>query len=492
MKRILRLLCASAFSFIVLCTSVFADLPYDGYNYDWWGFAVPSQNGYVPDLVVTGDDIGVGTFKEAQDLFITADEEFYIADSGNNRIVVTDKEFNLIRVIDTLKEPGGGETTLLNPMGVFVDAKNNIYIADTDNERVIKVDQDLNVLMYFYKPESEVYPSGITYNPRKVIVDQAGTIFVVVKSINQGAVSFSPDGTFRGFYGANRVQTTSEVIANAFWKSVLSREAALKRMRNVAVEISNLDIDEEGFVYTVTEAKSQQTDVLKKLNAAGNNIFDKQGFSDYFFGDWGSVTYNGKTYSSSIVDVDVGDYGIINLLDYTSKRVFQYDRECNLLFVFGGEGNQSGLFTAPNAVEALGENVFVLDGRKNSITRFKRTEFGEIVHSAVELYNLGRYEEAVEPWEEVLKRDGNYWYAYVGLGDALLEQGQFEEAMEYFEYNSRGRYNQAFKYYRVEFLRANFNKIVLVLAVLIAAVYLLKYLLKKRRQKKLNQGTGVR
>ncbi|HKM32733.1 MAG TPA: hypothetical protein VJX95_04115 [Oscillospiraceae bacterium] len=491
MKKLLCLLCVLIIGVTSFSTAVSADLPYHGYNYDWWGMPVPSQNGYVPDLVVTGEQIGVGTFKEAQDLFISDDELFYIADSGNNRIVVTDKDFNLIRVIDTLIEEDGTETTFNNPMGVFVDHKNNLYIADTNNERVILADADLNVIRYFHKPESEVYPADITYNPRKVTVDKAGTMFVVVKSVNQGAVTFSPDGTFKGFYGANRVQTTADVIANAFWKTVLSPEAARKRKRSVAVEIANFDIDEDGFVYTVTEAKSLDTDVLKKLSPSGKNIYETLGYSDYFYGDWGSVYYLGQTITSSIVDVDVGDYGIINLVDYTSKRIFQYNRECDLLFVFGGEGDQVGTFRAPNAVESLGESVYVLDGRKNSITRFNRTIFGEYVHTAVELTVLGRYEEAVAPWEEVLRRDGNYWYAYIGLGNAYLEQGEYETAMDYFYYNSRGGYSRAFKYYRMDFLRENFNKIVIGFVVLFVLYFIIKRVIKRVRLNKKNNGMGV-
>ena len=36
----------------------YADEPYDGYNYDWYGDPIPSQNGYVVEKVVTGKDIG--------------------------------------------------------------------------------------------------------------------------------------------------------------------------------------------------------------------------------------------------------------------------------------------------------------------------------------------------------------------------------------------------------------------------------------------------
>ena len=79
--------------------------------------------------------------------------------------------------------------------------------------------------------------------------------------------------------------------------------------------------------------------------------------------------------------------------------------QTNLLFIYGGKGNQKGLFTNVTAVEAYNSVVYVLDSRKNSITTFKRTEFGNIVHEAMGLYNLGKYEEASGPWQEVLTRD---------------------------------------------------------------------------------------
>src|SRR5699024_11175196 len=129
-------------------------------------------------------------------------------------------------------------------------------------------------------------------------------------------------------------------------------------------------------------------------------------------------------------------------------------------FVFGGAGNQLGLFTYPVAVESLDQRVYVLDMRKNNITVFKRTTFGEYVHTAVDLFQKGRYDEAIEPWEEVLRRDGNYWFAYIGIGNALMNKGEFKEAMEYFKFNHRRGYSRAFKEYRAQVLKDNFELIV--------------------------------
>ena len=101
--------------------------------------------------------------------------------------------------------------------------------------------------------------------------------------------------------------------------------------------------------------------------------------------------------------------------------MFQYDKLCNLLCIFGTKNStsdQAGSFLGPNAIEARGNEVYILDGTKNDITVYTETTFGNVVHRAVLLYDEGRYSDARADWEEVIKRDGGYAMAYVGLGKA--------------------------------------------------------------------------
>ncbi len=527
-KRIAIRGVAAVLAAATLCTSVaFADEPYDGYNYDWWGDPVPSQNGYVVDKVVTGADIGVGSLSEPADMFISENENIYIADTAykgtldasmKGRIVVADSDFNLINSIEYLDFSGEAasewfakqETRLSQgtvseteykkitnlyfngPSGVFVDDDDIVYVADNSNDRVVSfiADKDANgigygkVQMVYTRPESDVYDASATFNPSKVLVDAAKNVYVCIKTITKGAVVFSKEGEFNGYFGANRVSATADVLMNAFWKLIFNREQIKKMKRNVPVEISNFDIDADNFIYTVTETKSTETDIIKKLNSAGTNIFTNLGYSDYTFGDYLTKYYRGKTYSSRITDVDVGEAGVINLLDLETGRVFQYDNECNLLFIFGGKGSQKGTFTIVNAVESLGTNVYVLDGRKASITVFKQTEFGGIVHEAISLFNRGKYEEARGPWEEALRRDSNYWLAYIGLGNAYLNEGNYEEAMDYFMYNSRTGYNDAFKGWRMNFIRDNFTAIAIIIVGGLILVYVIASVRGKMKAKK--------
>lgn len=531
-KRIALRVTAAAMAAATLMTGVaYADEPYTGYNYDWWGEPVPSQNGYIVDKVVTGADMGVGSLSEPNDMFFTDAGDLYITDTAykpdksspiKGRIVAVDEDFNLKYTISELDFSGVGDwvkkkdaelyvdeisqedynkvTNIYfnGPTGVFVDTvegQDVIYVADKDNDRVVSfVIEEVGTDEYktavgkvqtvFTRPDAKMYDPTITFNPDKVLVDAAKNVYICIRSITKGAVVFSKEGDFNGYFGANRVEQTGEVLLNAFWKLIFNREQAKKMRRSVPVEISNFDIDDDNFIYTVTESKKISTDVLKKLNSAGTNIYTNLGYSDYTFGDYITVYYRSKTYTSQMTDVDIGDNGVINLLDVATGRVFQYDEECNLLFIFGGLGQQKGTFTTANAVESRGTKIYVLDGRKCSVTVFKQTEFGEIVHNAISLFNKGKYEEAKVPWEEAIRRDSNFWLAYIGLGNAYLNEGDYDIAMDYFYYNSRSGYNDAFKSWRMNFIRDNFTLFAVIILVLLVGIYVLSSVRAKSRAKK--------
>ena len=479
MKKFWKKLSAAVISLSIVIVyavslTAYADEPYDVYNYDCRGEAVPSQAGYTAERAVSGTDLGTDAFSSPSDIFCSADSIFYIADSGNDRIAAVDSEFeNIVGIYDSFVMPDGTETFLKNPMGVFVSADNMMYIADTDNGRILAADMDGNVKLEITKPESEVYDSKKTFLPQKVLVDKGGNIYAVLGNITTGAAMFSPDGEFMGFYGANRVEPTAETVRKHIREIFMSDEKKARRARSIPSGITNFDIDGD-FIFTCTSSSAQSADTVKKLNAAGINIFSG---TDAVFGDYTPMydTSQNKVMESALVDIDISENGSINCLDFTAGRIFQYDKDCNLLFIAGTSARQLGGFDKAAAVESLGDRLFVLDSTKCTVTVFRETSFGKTVHEAVSLYNEGRYDEALEPWYEVLKRDGNYHFAHVGIASALLRKGDYKEAMKYAKLaEDKKIYGKAFEGYRREFLSRHGGKLFAGAAVLAAAAVLLK------------------
>ena len=205
------------------------------------------------------------------------------------------------------------------------------------------------------------------------------------------------------------------------------------------------------------------------------------------FGDYKPMydSSQNKFFAPSIVDIDVAADGCINCLDFTTGRIFQYDEECNLLFITGAIARQTGGFDHAAAVESLDDKLYVLDSSKDTVTVFRETSFGSVVHKAAALYNDGCYEEALGPWEEVLARDGNYRRAYVGIASALLRKGDYKGAMKYAKLADAGDiYNKAFEGRRSEFLKENFTAVAAGAVLLIAAAAVGRKLVRKRRAEK--------
>lgn len=477
MKKILSGIIAAVILLVCLAElSVSAAAPYDSYNYDRWGDAIPSQAGYTPERAVSGFDLGIGAMDSPSDIFYAFNENFYIADTGNHRIIAVNGEFDeVVRVYDSFKMPNGSETALKKPTGIYISAENQLmYIADSENSRVLICDLDGNAVSEITRPDSEIYGQKRTFFPQRVIADKAGNVYAVLQNITTGAAMFSPDGEFTGFYGANRVQSTAGSNGN------MSEKKRARRVRSVPTGITSFDIDGD-FIFTCTSSSTQTTDTVKKLNAAGNNIFADV---ELTFGDYTPVydTSQNNLPAPAIVDIDIAEDGNINCLDSTTGRIFQYDEDCGLLFITGTKANQVGGFKQAAAIESKGDKLYVTDTLKNTVTIFAETEFGKIVHEASALHNGGYYEEALGPWLEVLKRDGNYRRAYLGVAAAKLRSGEYKEAMKYAKLaDAGGIYNKAFEGYRREFIREHFETITAAVIILGIALFVLKRRLKKRR-----------
>ncbi|MBD2867804.1 hypothetical protein [Paenibacillus arenilitoris] len=430
--------------FVMLPQQGYASTPYEGYIWNTEGRDVRSINGYVHDRAIDGAYLPSGPFNGAEDLFIGPDDTVYVTDTGNNRIVHLSADDELIKVIGDTEGPG----KLNGPKGVFVKEDGSVYVADTKNQRIALFDREGAFLKELTAPDSPLLGPGFSYSPSKLVVDNRDYLYVVSEGNTKGLMQIDGNGDFKGFFGSNDVPFN---LRDFLVRLIATEEQKAKLPTVQALAFSNLAQDGKGFIYTTTLG----TDVnqIKRLSPVGVDTLNR-GANKY--GDL--ISYGGPFQVASFEDISINPDGLITALNVTTSRVYQYDKLGNLLFVFGGNGDQDGVFTTPSSLAENAEGtIYVLDKARNRIDLFRTTPFADQVHEASRLYVNGRYDEAKAIWDEVIQLNGNYDIAYHAIGKALYKAEQYKDAMDYYRSaNARGDYSEAFRQYRIEFVREHF------------------------------------
>lgn len=462
---------------LLLSTSLTANAatmtPYLGYEYNSADESVPAPVGYEPEAIYFGKDLGTGELLTPHDLCFFGDE-LYLLDSGNSRIVVTDADMNKKREIGKIVLDGE-ELDYTNAMGLYVCDNGNILIADTENARIIETDNAGNGIRLFLKPETSMIGDSIAYKVKKVIRDTNGVTYALIDGINDGAVTYLSDGSFGGFFASNEVQKDAAAVLNYIWKRFMTEEQIRNSKTASPPSISNFDIAEKGFLYTVTKSADGESSV-RLLNFKGSNLETETEFGDL---EWDRKIKN--SVSTSFCDVDVDPDEFIYLLDASRGRVFVYAKDGYLITVFGGLGEQLGLHSQVSALETHDDRVYVLDAERGAVTLYRQNEYMATVKKASVLLREGKYSESREYWEKVLAMNSNSTIAYDGIGLALDESGEYGQALKYFKLAyDHENYSRAFKEARREFVRDHFLLLIAGLVVLITAIVLLAVFLRKK------------
>lgn len=482
MKKWLVSVLAAAFAFTGAAGPAAAfSAPYESYTYNYYLDAVPIPAPYLPDRAVTGRDLGVGDFRSPNDLFVAKDGTLYILDSGNARIIVLDPGWKPVRVIGSFMRDGR-EDRLLNPGGIHVTEDGLIYVADTDNRRVVVLDGEGRFVRLLENPQSDILPPNFIFNPLKLTVDSAGRVYVVSRGAFEGIMQFDSDGTFIGYVGTIHVRQS---IFDKIWLRLATREQRARMQLYIPTEFSNLDIDDKDFIYA-TNIDTYSDELIKRLNPSGQDVLKRFGYYPVR-GDVRYRNFGSSAGPSMFVDIKYLGGGMYTGLDAKRGRLFTYNDEGDLLYVFGALGTQVGTFTVPVAVERQGMDILVLDRAKSNITVFKPTRFGRLVNEATRLHYDGYSTAAVALWREVLALNSNYDAAYIGIGKSLLLEKRNEEAMEYFKLGMKRRdYSVAFKRYRKEVLQAQFGPVMSAIVALVAAWLAFRVFRRRRMRRVVN------
>ncbi len=471
---------------MILPSVVSAATPYATYTYSAGGQVLTSPAAYVPDTVVDAAYMGLnGTIDDPRDLLVGPDERVYIVDAASASVKVLDRYYKFLFEIKSFTNEHGVPDTFLNPSGVFVNDK-YIYVCDTDNNRIVMFDLEGNYVKIVGKPVSNLFEEGSIYKPVACAVDDYGRIFVVSSTTYQGIIVLNDNGDFFGFIGAQKVAISAlEII----WRNIQTEEQRAQSEEYVSTEFNNITIDGDNFIYVTTSSiaesdqqgainsKSKASDYapVKKLNASGSDVMKRNGF----YPPSGEVRITNMstasiTGASKIIDAAVGPEGTWSIIDEKRSKVFTYDDNGNLLFTFGDKGTQTGNIDSIEAIAYQGSKILILDKTNDNIITFRRTEYGDLLLTALEHDNNRQYDATIEDWTEILKRNNNFDAAYIQIGKALYRQGEYEEAMEYYKsaYETEN-YSEAYKEVRKEWANKFFwmIPIVIVVACLLVAKF---------------------
>ena len=173
---------------------------------------------------------------------------------------------------------------------------------------------------------------------------------------------------------------------------------------------------------------------------------------------------------SKIIDAAVGPEGTWSIIDEKRSKVFTYDDNGNLLFTFGDKGTQTGNIDSIEAIAYQGSTILLLDKTNDNIITFRRTEYGDLLLTALEHDNNRQYDATIDDWTEILKRNNNFDAAYIQIGKALYRQGEYEEAMDYYKsaYETEN-YSEAYKEVRKQWA----NKFFWIIPIVIVVVCIL-------------------
>lgn len=483
-RKFLKSVAVIAASFACLSVQTLAAVtePFT-YTYSSYQEAVPIPDFYLGKTRLSGEVIGCGSFQNPRDLFVDDNGYLYICDTGNDRIVILDDQYTLVSVIEELVYEETGETTTLSrPNGLFVDG-DRIIVADTESERILYCDRDGKILREVLRPEHSQFSGDTLFLPTKVLVDRQGNLYAQCEGFYQGLVMFDENGEFLSFFGSESVFASVEVQLQYFWQQLMSQEQKDQTSRYVPTEIMAMTIDRNGYIYTIAQQHStlgvkNEMDNIRKLNTKGKDILvNKMPEAAY-------TAFKSAATSLNMVDIAVDEQGFITIIDSSAGKVMYFDKEMNLLAMFGSIGYDLNEYQLPMAVDCFGSSLYILDQTTNTVTVLQRTEFGETVCNAVSAYHDGNFADTIGPWNDVISQSANYEFAYSYLGNAYLSQGEYEKARDCFALgrDSRG-YNEAYKHLRTEGVRDILLYVVPVAAVVIVALIIVRVVIKKRKSR---------
>ena len=489
MKKTISIVALLLAVLMLMATPVAASSAYQTYTYSINGDPLYSPDAYSAFMSVGVADMGLDEkgMSAPADLITDKNDNVYIADSGNNRIIILDRYYQNPRYISTFINAQGIDDGLSGPQGLFV-TEDRIWVCDTGKSRIVVFDLDGNFIKVLDEPKSALFDQNSVYKPVAIAVDDWNRLYVISSTTYQGVIVLTEDGEFVKFIGAQAVTIS---LWQIIWRRFQTEEQRKLTQSYIPVEFNNITYtpgsdDGSGYLYVTTagidegqvasqiRGKTKDGTYLpvKMLNSAGTEIMRRNGFwppaGEVDYSTLSKDTYSGP---SRVIDVACGPEETWSIIDEKRSKVYTYDFNGNLLFAFGDKGSMLGSISNIEAITYQGDTMLILDKSNNCIVVYERTEYGDMLIEAISAENSLDYNYAIQCWRAVLQHNSNFDAAYVGIGNALYRSGEYEASLEYFEtaYDT-ANWSNSYREVRKEWMADYFLLLILIIVVVLVAI----------------------
>ncbi len=418
--------------------------PDGSYVFGYWGDTRATPVPYETERTLRLSDLADAEGMEQEnvpavtDLAVDEAGRFYIADSANSCVWAVEEDLRVTGRYDRYTTQDG-ERKLEGCEGVWA-AEGKLYVANTGGGNLVVLEASTGETVQVVEaPSEEEWSSTVAFEPVRLSTDGGGRMYVISRNQTQGIVQFSKEGEFIGYLGALDVNPTAwDILIRTFGTAEMKK----RTLQLVPTEFTNLVCNGDGMVLAITEtvtdsdiynavhSRSGEKLPVRLLNPLGNDILKNRGYYPPV-GDVDFTLYqNENSGASRFLDAAVGPNGLYSLLDRERGKVFTYDGDGNLLYVFGGLDGGEGKFQQPASLVYCGDRIAVLDRSTGSLTVFAPTPFAQKVLAAYEAHDKGNAEEETACWEALEKEFRGYDLTSLGLGKALFNQGEYRAAME--------------------------------------------------------------
>ena len=155
---------------------------------------------------------------------------------------------------------------------------------DIDGEKFVLSDKvKYNDGKNIEDPKSDLIPSDFLYQPIAIEKDEHGYIYILSLGCYYGALMYTPEYEFMGFYGPNTVKSSALDTLSYLWDKLTStEEKKTSQVKKLPYSFSDFAFDPEGFLVTTTGAvtnsiwSDKNIGQIKKISHNGANILFKR------------------------------------------------------------------------------------------------------------------------------------------------------------------------------------------------------------------------